>query len=207
MNVALQAARKGRKYDQVLAGARQIFLAQGYEGANVDDIARAANVSKATLYSYFADKRLLFLEVAKAECCRQADEAAAKIGCGLPAREALLIAGHTLVGFFTSDFFLRIYRIFVAESERFPDLGQEYYNSGPALGRERMVEYLHDADARGELRVDDKDLAAEQFAELCKAVLFSRRIFGIADEVSQADKDRVVNGAVDMFMARYGVKG
>ena len=67
--------RKGRKFDQVLEGARAIFMRDGFEGASVDDIAREAGVSKATLYSYFPDKRLLFMEVAKAECNRQADEA------------------------------------------------------------------------------------------------------------------------------------
>ncbi|MEZ5686188.1 MAG: helix-turn-helix domain-containing protein, partial [Paracoccaceae bacterium] len=71
--------RKGRKFDQVLEGARAVFLRDGFEGASVDDIAREAGVSKATLYSYFPDKRLLFMEVAKCECARQADEAAALI--------------------------------------------------------------------------------------------------------------------------------
>lgn len=59
--------KRGRKFDQVLEGARLVFLQDGYEGASVDDIARAAGVSKATLYSYFPDKRLLFMEVAKIE--------------------------------------------------------------------------------------------------------------------------------------------
>jgi len=67
--------KKGRKFDQVLDGARQIFMRDGFEGASVDDIARAAGVSKATLYSYFPDKRLLFSEVARLECNRQAEAA------------------------------------------------------------------------------------------------------------------------------------
>ncbi len=47
--------KRGRKFDQVLQGAREIFMSDGFEGASVDDIARAAGVSKATLYSYFPD--------------------------------------------------------------------------------------------------------------------------------------------------------
>ena len=41
--------KKGRKFDQVLEGAREVFMRDGFEGANVDDIARSAGVSKATL--------------------------------------------------------------------------------------------------------------------------------------------------------------
>jgi len=204
MHMAAQVIRKGRKYDQVLAGARQVFLAKGFEGASVDDIAREAGVSKATLYSYFPDKRLLFLEVAKCECSRQADEAAASIGCDCSVREALTIAARALVGLFTSDFFLRMFRIFVAESERFPELGREFYESGPKLGRDRLVAYFHEAEALGVLRIDDKELAADQFSDLCKTDLFNRRIFGLTAEVTEAEKNRVVDGAVSTFLARYG---
>ena len=74
--------RKGRKFDQVLAGARDVFMADGFEGASVDAIARAAGVSKATLYSYFPDKRLLFMEVADTECARQSRQGGAPAGLG-----------------------------------------------------------------------------------------------------------------------------
>ena len=65
---------RGRKFLQVLEGARTIFLRDGYEGAAVDDIAREAGVSKATLYSYFPDKRIMFMEVFRNELAREAGE-------------------------------------------------------------------------------------------------------------------------------------
>ena len=34
--------KKGRKFDQVLEGARVVFMRDGFEGASVDDIAREA---------------------------------------------------------------------------------------------------------------------------------------------------------------------
>ena len=45
--------KRGPKCAQVLEGARKVFMDRGYEGASVDEIARAAGTSKATLYSYF----------------------------------------------------------------------------------------------------------------------------------------------------------
>lgn len=116
-------ARKGRKMPQVLEGARTIFLRDGFEGASVDDIARAAGVSKATLYSYFPDKRLLFLEVAKAECLRQSEEAVALITADLAPRAVLTLAATRIVAFVLSDFGIRTYRICVAEADRFPSSG------------------------------------------------------------------------------------
>ena len=106
--------KRGRKFDQVLDGARTVFLADGYEGASVDAIARAAGVSKATLYSYFPDKRLLFMEVAKAECCGQIDETEAFIADGVPVREGLRDAATRMVDLVLSEFGQAVFRMCVA---------------------------------------------------------------------------------------------
>jgi TetR/AcrR family transcriptional regulator, mexJK operon transcriptional repressor len=196
---------KGRKFDQVLDGGRTVFLRDGYERASVDDIAREAGVSKATLYAYFPDKRLLFLEIASAECRRQADEAGASLDFSRPIAEILRAAAEKIVAFLASDFGLRIYRIAVAESESFPALAQEFYLSGPKLVQDRIAECLRSATERGELVIPDIPFAAAQFAQLCKAELQDRLIFSPTPACTPADKARVVSGAVEMFMARYGV--
>ncbi|QQA42956.1 TetR/AcrR family transcriptional regulator [Pelagovum pacificum] len=196
--------KKGRKFDQVLEGAREVFTADGFEGASVDDIARAANVSKATLYSYFPDKRLLFLEVVKRECSRQACMAETEIDVKQPIAGVLTELAHMMVGMVVSNFGQGVFRICVAESERFPQLGQEFYESGPAMGRRKLCDLLELGISRGELAIDDIELAADQFQELCKADLFARMIFTGQRSFAPDRIERVVNGAVTTFMARYG---
>ena len=134
--------KRGRKFDQVLEGARQVFLSDGFEGASVDDIAKAAGVSKATLYSYFPDKRFLFMQVAKTECARQADHAIETIDMDAPVRQVLCAIAIEMVDFITSQFGKRIFRICVGESDRFPELGREFYESGPMLIRNRLMEFF-----------------------------------------------------------------
>lgn len=198
--------KRGRKFDQVLAGARTVFLADGFEGASVDDIARAAGVSKATLYSYFPDKRLLFMEMARVECNRQAETALATIDMDAPAETVLKDVAIQMVNFITSGFGQRIFRICVGESDRFPELGREFYESGPMLVRARMLAFLDAATERGELQIDDFELAADQFPELCKADLFPRMVFNMQSTFSDAEKHRIIDGAVAIFMARYAAK-
>ncbi len=196
--------KKGRKFDQVLEGARTVFLSDGFEGASVDDIARAAGVSKATLYSYFPDKRFLFMQVAKTECQRQADLAIETIDMDGPIRQVLHDIATEMVDFMTSKFGKQVFRICVGESDRFPELGREFYESGPMLIRSKLIDFFEKGVARGDLKIDDLELAAEQFHELSKADLFPKMVFNIVDDFTRDEKERVVNGAVDMFMARYG---
>lgn len=198
--------KRGRKFDQVLTGARAVFHADGFEGASVDAIARAAGVSKATLYSYFADKRLLFMEVARAECCAQIDETDAIPEGGCDPRIVLTVAAERMFDMFVSEFGRSIFRMCVAESDRFPDLGREFYETGPKLHRIRMVAYLRRAVAEGTLAIEDFNLAADQFSQLCKTELFAEMMFGIRDGFTAAERRRVIDGAVDMFLARYGAR-
>ena len=199
-----EGIKQGRKFDQVLSGAREVFLRDGFEGAAVDDIARAAGVSKATLYSYFPDKRLLFMEVAKRECLRQAEQAIGALDMDASVPEILRTVGTEMINFITSEFGQRIFRICVAEADRFPELGRAFYDSGPSLVRTRMIELLECGVARGELDISDMELAADQFPELCKADLFPRMVFKGERSFQHAEKQRVIKGAVDTFMARYG---
>lgn len=46
---------------QLLSAARQVFVAEGYHAASMDDIATAAGVSKPVLYQHFPGKRELYL--------------------------------------------------------------------------------------------------------------------------------------------------
>lgn len=197
------AIKKGRKYDQVLEGARDVFMAAGFDGASVDEIARVAGVSKATLYSYFADKRLLFAEVAKTECHRQAEVSMTEIDMTGPPDTVLREAGRRLVAFLTSEFGRQVVGLCAAESGRFPELGRMFYDSGPGLVRNHLRDYLSGCCGAGTLKIDDPLLAADQFAELCKARIFPRMMCGVQTTFPPDELLHIVDAAVEMFMARY----
>ncbi len=203
MNAPQAVGKQGRKWDQVLEGARTVFMRDGFEGASVDDIVRAAGVSKATLYSYFPDKRLLFLEVAKVECQAQSDAAVAQVEGSDSIRGALTTAAKRMTRFFMSDVGLQVHRIIVGESQRFPEIGREFYESGPARVHEILRMFLKKSVEAGHLDIDDIDLAADQFPELCKAGLHLKLLLGLREPPTDEEIDRVIDGAVDLFLCKY----
>ncbi|MTH65852.1 TetR/AcrR family transcriptional regulator [Paracoccus shanxieyensis] len=198
---------KGRKFQQVLEGARTIFLRDGFEGASVDDIAREASVSKATLYSYFPDKRIMFIEVFRSELARQAADASALVEVDLPVEQILPFIAQIISAHMVSDFGLRIYRVSVGESERFPALAKEFYESGPVLLREQLIKYLRHCVARGELHIPDFELAADQLIELCSVTVHDQALFLGPDSVDKSTLRKVNQAAVSMFLAYYGRGG
>jgi len=51
------------KKNAVVAAAKEMFLEKGYVAVNTNEIAKQAGVSVGTLYSYFKDKREIFLHI------------------------------------------------------------------------------------------------------------------------------------------------
>lgn len=202
MNAEAQI-KKGRKYDQVIAGARAVFMREGFEGASVDEIARDAGVSKATLYSYFPDKQHLFLEVLKQECAAQSEVDVLFEQTGLSVEEKLCVICRKLITFFISDFGQEVFRVCVGEASRFPELGRTFYESGPKTWAEKIAGFLRSPKAQAVLDIEDVYLAADQLAQLCRTDLLLKVLFGIETDPSPAEIERIVDEAVKTFLARY----
>lgn len=144
------------------------------------------------------------MEVARLECERQAERMEAEIDIERPVPEVLGAVGRAFIGIILSDFGRNMFRVCIGEGERFPELARQFYESGPMVMRAGMIEFLELGIARGELEIADVELAADQFPELCKAGVFLRLVTGVQTAFSADEIDRVVDGAVETFMARFG---
>lgn len=196
---------KGRKVEQVLAGAHAVFMAEGFEGANVDAIAKQAGVSKATLYSYFPDKRALFCAVAQAACQEQTRLSLSVAAEEGPIAERLYKGCRTFMSFLYTPFGVQMFRTMIAEAARFPEFGKQFWESGPGAAHRDLIEMFRKAVAEGCLQIDNYQLAAETLTELCKTHLHPRLILGVIDKVEPEELDLIARHAVDVFLARYGV--
>ncbi len=190
------------KRRQILAGARQTFGELGFERASVDLVAARAGVSKATLYNHFDDKKALFIACFSEEV----EEMRARVrtclgepGTGLVG--ALERAGQGLVYLAISPAVVRLYRSTVAETGRFPELGQTLFERGPRAIQDALAAFLSVWHERGDLRVDDPRTAAIQFSFLCQGDLTLRAQLGL--EPTQEDVRSSVARGVHTFLRAY----
>jgi len=194
------------KRRQILDGARKVFLDLGFDGASMGVIARAAGVSKGTLYVYFADKYRLFEAIVEQENLEQA-----KVAFNFdPARDV----ETTLQEFGTAYIQLicrpgggSAIRTVMAIAERMPDVGRRYYGQVLENTIGRLSAYLEVHVQAKHLAIDDCHLAASQFMQMCQASLFLPFIFQAAPAPSSEQMKKVVDSATRMFLAAYQVKG
>jgi TetR/AcrR family transcriptional repressor of mexJK operon len=110
-----------------------------------------------------------------------------------PMEQALRQAAFHMVRLYLSCSAQRIFRICVAEADRFPELARTFYEHGPMTELMHFKAYFGQAIERGELRIADVDLAANQFNEFCKAALWVKCIFGLQSTFSEDQISRVAN--------------
>jgi len=194
------------KVRQIVEAARRLFMAEGYGTTSMDAIARAAGVSKATLYAHFTNKAELFAAIIGGECQRFAQMLWAREAETDDVRSVLLQVARAKIQFTGSAEPRAIYRIVVAESARFPELGRVFYDNGPRRVLERLTDYLRNATARGALAVPDPRMAAEQFFGMIHGADYLRRLLGI-DDPAAPDADTIVESAVAVFLKAYAPRG
>ena len=85
-------------------------------------------------------------------------------------------------------------------------MGRQFYENGPMMGRQHIAKYLRKAADSGEVEIYDFELAADQFAELCKATLWPQAVSGIRSEFDDDEKQQVVSAAVETFCRAYAPK-
>ncbi|TCZ59832.1 TetR/AcrR family transcriptional regulator [Roseicella aquatilis] len=196
------------KHRAILAAAAALFMAEGYGAVSMDAVARAAGVSKATLYAHFGAKDRLFAAILTEAC--QAMHDACVTGTGtedLPPREALRRLGRHWLGFLLGRHALAVRRIVVAEGPRFPELARAFYDNGPRATRAWLAGWIEREAARGRLRCPDPALAAEQFTALLTGDMMLRATLGLGEPPDAAAIERQVEAVVDTFCRAFAAEG
>jgi AcrR family transcriptional regulator len=198
-----QAEDESAKRRQIIDGARAVFLARGFDAASMNDIARAASVSKGTLYVYFKHKEELFEAIVEQECDAQAEGIFDLDPNDQDVGTVLNRLGVAYVKFLCRPEKAQAIRTVIAIAERMPELGGKFYASGPARGIAKLSAYIAAQVEAGILVVEDCEIAAAQLMEAFQAMIFKSMVFNFASAPSEELIERVVRIAVSAFVAAY----
>jgi TetR/AcrR family transcriptional repressor of mexJK operon len=198
----LRADADSPKRQSVLDAATALFMAHGYGAVSMDAVARAAGVSKATLYAYFSSKDQLFATIIREACHHTIDFTDFLPGSDPDIRSTLTNFAGRMLRFLLEERALAIHRVVISESVRFPELGRAFYDNGPAVFRRLFSEWLAEHTKAGRLAVTDPTMAADQFIGLLRGGLYLRATLSL-EVPSEAEIDAVATAAVDAFLRAY----
>jgi AcrR family transcriptional regulator len=203
--LALAADEDSSKRRQILEGARRLFLDLGFDGASMGEIARAAGVSKGTLYVYFADKNRLFEAIVEQEVLDQ-QKVAFNFDPERDVATTLREFGQAYIELLCRPGGGSAIRTVMAIAERMPEVGSRFYGNVVAHTIARLADYLDTRVTAGDLEIEDRKLAASQFMMACQASLFLPFVFQASPAPSAERIAEVVESATRMFLAAYQIK-
>lgn len=140
----------------ILNAALEVFAADGFAAARLDDVAAKAGVAKGTIYLFFKDKEDLFEQIlisALVPVLAKIETLASEPS--LPFDTTLAI----LYEFFEKEVLgtkrREIIRLVLTEGQRFPRIAETYHREVISKGLKLLERIIRNAHAHGALRTDD----------------------------------------------------
>jgi AcrR family transcriptional regulator len=199
--------RYQRKRAELLAGARAVFTREGYQGASMDAVAAEAGASKRTVYQYFADKEELFAATVLDTVDRGYEYFEPRIRALAETDDvdgAIRQLAHDTVVGLTNPELLKMRRLVVAEAERFPTIGREYYERSWVKTEALLAQALAALTERGLLDVPDPERAAYLFTWLVVSIPANRAAFLGDDAVGSPEElAALAEEGARVFLAAY----
>jgi len=177
-----------------------LFLEKGYQGTSMDDIAAAAQVSKQTIYTHFANKEELFADLVLGNADR-VEGFIAGLSVGPDVEQGLVRIARDYVRFVSRPDVLRLRRLVIAEAGRFPALARAYYERVPQRVVAGFARLFAELAQDGRLHIEDANTAAEHFVWLALGVPLDRGMF--ISPAPDDDLDDIADSAVKAFLAAY----
>jgi TetR/AcrR family transcriptional repressor of mexJK operon len=189
-----------KKRADVVAAAADVFLEFGFAAASVDEIARRARVSKATVYSHFEGKHALFAAIFQGLCQGIRGDGPAPDLKDLPLEQALFRMGRLLLDVVFTERAIALYRVVLAEVGRAPELCRTFYEAGPDRPASVLAEYFQGQIDAGVLSVSNAREAAEQYLGMVLGQHLLRHALGIGKIPAPPARDAMVGAAVRVFL-------
>lgn len=193
-----------RKREAIVRAAVEEFRSAGYEATSMDRIAAVAGVSKRTVYNHFPSKEELFAlileelwqsSVASVELPYRADQ---------PLDVQLLQLLRQKLDLLGDANFIDLARVAMAEIIHSPERAQAIVcrmgekESGVSV-------WIRAAIADGRLRQVDPEFAGHQLQGLVKSFAFWPQVTMGQAPLAHAERTRVAESAVAMFLGFYAV--
>jgi TetR/AcrR family transcriptional regulator, mexJK operon transcriptional repressor len=171
----------------LLAVALKEFVRNGYGGASVNAIVKAAHVSKTTVYQRFSSKEELFRAIIRQQIARLAPMMALSLqGEANGLEQGLTSFANYALEFSLKGDMLEVNRLVYSEASRFPELGKAAAEA-TKIGIRQIATFIRQCACAERMPCKNPEIAAETFIYMLRGwyanvMLTNRKISKAARE-------------------------
>jgi TetR/AcrR family transcriptional repressor of mexJK operon len=196
----LPVSRSTQRRRELLTTAADMFLARGYDRVTLDEIVAEVGGSKSNVYKHFKGKEGLFIAALENLSSEISGAILDSEGFSLPLRQALTMIGQTFYKAVLHPRAIALQRLAIAESSRFPQVAQTWFDRGPRIFHEAMTQFFEERGARGELPACDAREAAILFHDMMAFDFSQQLLLGIMRPPKAPVVEAKVRSVVEAFL-------
>jgi AcrR family transcriptional regulator len=160
-----ETKREARR-QAILDAAHDLFLEKGYEATTLSDIVGRSGGSLATLYELFESKPGLLKAMVQGRCCSVSAGMDRAFCSEQPVEKTLREIAEHLFDEILQPRAVALFRVVLAQCGMQPELGKLLYESGPAVGKAKVADYLRAQDEAGRIAVSNPEATAQMFFQM-----------------------------------------
>lgn len=204
--VSARDLRREDKIRQIVLAATEVFLEDGFTAASMDRIVEKAGVSKRTLYNYYKSKDEIFIDVMQTHLGSIYANFEPSPSRSADLKEQLRRVGIELLRLANSPATLSLFRIAVAEVQRFPELAQQFFEHSFENVIDGIASILDREQERSGARIADARAAGECFLDLLIGTAYLGVIFGVSPPMNDKAIKKRTERALSFVFGTYRFK-
>lgn len=189
-----------KRPDQIMEAALEVFAAKGFRVATMDEVAKAAGVTKGTIYLYFPSKKAVLLESVRREVDVLLELMPAVRVDGEGGIEGMARGvARSLVRLLMAPRMARLITVVMAEVNHLPELRAVYHAEMIPRANLALAEVLRSAMGLGIARELDPVIAARALLGMFLTFALTQEVFG-AKEITPMDEDAIADTVVSIYL-------
>lgn len=191
------------KRNRIIDCATDAFLTYGLDGTNLENIAIAAGVGKATIYRYYSGKDELFADCVLVGSQMASPEATALLSAGMPVRQTLaryaaLHMARMLQPAVGAHSRYEFARLALIASQTHPELARNCVARYRTELLEPLEAFMQDRMDKGELAPNDPRFLARHFVQM---LFFTNSVMLEPTQVEEfQDIEKLAESKADLFL-------
>lgn len=190
-------ARRAR----IVSAAEKVFFARGFAAATMEEIAKAAKMSKRTLYKHFDNKEALFIAFVT-----EADVVPDKlVNCHADPLEELRQRFQILIRHVLSPRQIKMTRLMIEEADTLPAIAKAFYERVMKRGHCQIAATLNKLSLQ---RPDLSIIASERLAAVVTGAVLGelhiRALLGENSAITDTEISKRVDIALELVFGRPG---
>lgn len=193
------------KRKQILEAAKALFLKSGYHGSSMNQIAKAAGVTKLTVYNHFQDKENLFICAIEKTCEASIQAQPFTLSADSDFKRAFFQACELALGLIYLPEAIKLEHLLVELTVEKSPLAARFYHASHQRMRLLWEDFFRQAIEFGCIQAD----AVEQQTSLILSLLLGVRHHEVLLELcpapSAAEIEKIIKDSMNLFLLKYQI--